>query len=49
LVLTPNEVSKYDMKYAGREQVDELGTYFFDINPKQLEKGSGTSGAHLGG
>jgi len=39
LVLTPNEVSKYDVKYAGREQVDELGTYVFDINPKQLEKG----------
>ncbi len=39
LVLTPNEVPKYDVKYAGREQVDELGTYVFDINPKQLEKG----------
>jgi hypothetical protein len=39
LVLTPNEVPKYDIKYAGREQVDELGTYVFDINPKQLEKG----------
>jgi len=39
LVLTPNEVPKYDVKYAGREQVDELGTYVFDISPKQLEKG----------
>ena len=39
LVLTPNEAPKYDVKYAGREQVDELGTYVFDINPKQLEKG----------
>jgi hypothetical protein len=39
LVLTPNEVPKYEVKYAGREQVDELGTYVFDINPKQMEKG----------
>jgi hypothetical protein len=39
LVLTPNEVPKYEVKYVGREQVDELGTYVFDINPKQLEKG----------
>jgi len=39
LVLTPKEVPKYDVKYAGREQVDELGTYVFDISPKQLEKG----------
>jgi len=39
LVLTPNEVPKYDVKYVGREQVDELGTYVFDISPKQLEKG----------
>ena len=39
LVLTPNEVPKYEVKYIGREQVDELGTYVFDIAPKQLEKG----------
>ena len=39
LVLTPNEVPKYEVKYVGREQVDELGTYVFDITPKQMEKG----------
>jgi hypothetical protein len=39
LVLTPNELPKYEVKYVGREQVDELGTYVFDITPKQLEKG----------
>jgi hypothetical protein len=39
LVLTPNEVPKYEVKYVGRERVDELGTYVFDITPKQLEKG----------
>jgi hypothetical protein len=39
LVLTPDELPKYEVKYVGREQVDELGTYVFDITPKKLEKG----------
>jgi hypothetical protein len=39
LVLTPDELPKYDIKYEGREQVDELGTYVFEISPKKLEKG----------
>jgi len=38
LVLTPDEVPKYDVKYLGREQVDELGTYVFDVAPKKFEK-----------
>ncbi len=38
LVLTPNELPKYDIKYVGREQVDELSTYVFDITPIKLEK-----------
>lgn len=38
LVLTPDELPKYDIKYIGQEQVDELGTYVFDIAPKKLEK-----------
>src|SRR5437660_1930427 len=38
LVLTPDELPKYDVKYVGREQVDEVGTYVFDIEPKKLEK-----------
>jgi hypothetical protein len=38
LVLTPDELPKYDVKYAGREQVDEVGTYVFDVAPKKLEK-----------
>jgi hypothetical protein len=37
LVLTPEELPKYDVKYVGREQVDELNTYVFDIQPKKLE------------
>jgi hypothetical protein len=39
LVLTPEELPKYDVKYVGREQVDELGTYVFDIAPIKMEKG----------
>ena len=39
LVLTPEELPKYDVKYVGREQVDELGSYVFDIAPIKLEKG----------
>ena len=38
LVLTPDELPKYEVKYVGREQVDEVGTYVFDIAPKKLEK-----------
>jgi hypothetical protein len=38
-VMTPEELPKYDVKYVGRERVDELGTYVFDLEPKRLEKG----------
>src|SRR5215467_2565517 len=38
-VMTSAELPKYDVKYVGREHVDELGTYVFDIEPKKLEKG----------
>jgi len=38
LVLTPSDLPKYDVKYVGREQVDEVGTYVFDIAPKKMEK-----------
>jgi hypothetical protein len=37
-VLTTTELPKYDIKYAGREPVDELGTYVFEVAPKTLEK-----------
>jgi hypothetical protein len=39
LVLTPSDLPKYEVKYVGREQVDEVGTYVFDIAPLKLEKG----------
>jgi len=38
-VMTTAELPKYDVKYVGRERVDELGTYVFDVEPKKLEKG----------
>src|SRR5215470_6801894 len=38
-VMTPEELPKYEVKYVGREHVDELNTYVFDMEPKKLEKG----------
>lgn len=38
-VMTTEELPKYDVKYVGREHVDELNTYVFDVEPKKLEKG----------
>jgi hypothetical protein len=37
-VLTSQELPKYDVKYLGREQLDELSTYVFDVGPKKIEK-----------
>ena len=37
-VLTTAELPKYDLTYAGRQQVDELRTYVFDVAPKKIEK-----------
>jgi hypothetical protein len=37
-VLTIDELPKYDIKYVGREAVDQLNTYVFDVGPKKLEK-----------
>src|SRR5579871_1522769 len=36
-VLTTNELSKYYVRYLGREQIDEIGTYAFAVKPKQME------------
>jgi hypothetical protein len=38
-VLTTEQLPKYDISYVGREQVDELSTYVFDVKPKKLDKG----------
>jgi hypothetical protein len=39
LVLTQDELPKYDVKYVGKELIDEVGTYVFDITPMKMEKG----------
>lgn len=33
-ILTPESLSTYDFNYVGRERVDELSTYAFDVEPK---------------
>jgi hypothetical protein len=36
-VLTSDEISEYDILYAGQQQEDELHCYVFDIAPKKIE------------
>jgi hypothetical protein len=38
-VLTTKDVGLYDIKYTGREQIDEIGTYKFDVKPKKMVAG----------
>ncbi|HEY4961367.1 MAG TPA: hypothetical protein VII29_10955 [Terriglobales bacterium] len=37
-VLTSDEISEYQILYVGKQHIDELGTYVFDIAPKQIDK-----------
>jgi len=37
-VLTTDELPKYDVTYVGREQIDEISAYVFDVAPKKIEK-----------
>jgi hypothetical protein len=37
-VLTTEDLSKYNVTYVGRQIVDELHTYVFDVAPKKMEK-----------
>jgi len=37
-VLTSTELPKYNVTYVGRQQVDELSCYVFDVAPKVIEK-----------
>lgn len=37
-VLTTDEIGEYNILYVGKQTEDELGTYVFDIAPKQIEK-----------
>ena len=38
-VLTTADIGDYDIKYVGRQKVDEIDTYVFDVSPKQILKG----------
>ena len=37
-VLTAEEIGQYDLKYVGRQKVDEVDCYVFDVSPKVIEK-----------
>ena len=38
-VLTSDDIGKYDIKYLGKEMIDEIDCYVFDVGPKKMEKG----------
>jgi len=37
-VLTSDEIPEYQILYVGKQRIDEIGTYVFDIAPKQIQK-----------
>lgn len=37
-VLTAEDIGAYDVKYVGRQKVDEVDCYVFDVSPKVIEK-----------
>jgi len=37
-VLTTDDISKYTLKYLGKEMIDEIDCYVFDVAPTKLEK-----------
>jgi hypothetical protein len=38
-VLTTEDLPLYNMTYIGRQKVDDVDTYVFDVGPKKIEKG----------
>ena len=34
--LEPSKIDKYDLKYVGKEKIDELNLYVFDVSPKVM-------------
>lgn len=38
-VLTTADLPQYHVEYRGKERVDELTTYVFDVRPRKIEKG----------
>ena len=37
-VLTSTNVEKYNLTYLGKEKIDEIDSYVFDVSPKKVEK-----------
>jgi hypothetical protein len=37
-VLTTDDIEKYDLKYQGKEKIDEIDCYVFEVSPKKIEK-----------
>ena len=37
-VLTTEEILQYNLKYVGRQKVDEVDCFVFDVEPKTIEK-----------
>ena len=37
-VLTTSNIDKYNLNFLGKEKIDELDTYVFDVSPKSIEK-----------
>lgn len=38
-VLTTDDLPLYSIQYAGRQKIDDVDTYVFDVAPKKIEKG----------
>jgi hypothetical protein len=38
-VLTTNEIPQYDIRYLGKQKVDEIPCYQFSVKPKKMEHG----------
>ena len=37
--LTTEDVGKYQLTYAGKQRIDQVSTYVFDVTPRRMEKG----------
>ncbi len=38
-VLTAQDIGQYDVKYVGRQKVDDIDCFVFDVSPKTIQKG----------
>ena len=49
-VLTAEDIHLYTLTYQGKEEIDEIDCYVFDVEPRRIEKGRALlRGSHLGG